>query len=264
MWFDTHAHLSDAKFDVDRDVVVSRAFSSGLSAIVEIADGPEEWPKAQALAEKYPGKIWWAAGLHPYYADQSTPEIWKRLKELASHPQFVAVGEIGLDYAKCPIPPDQQQEAFKLGIDAGLSVNKPLIIHCREAYPDLMPILRDYDRLDPPRRMTNSPGVIHCFSGNKEQALELIEMGFYLGIDGPLTYPSAKNLREAIEGLPLERLVLETDSPYLPPQNHRGQRNEPSYLPQIGQYLSALKHQSAEQLASIVLSSSVNLFRLPY
>jgi TatD DNase family protein len=230
-----------------------------LSAIVEIADGPEEWPKAQALAEKYPGKMWWAAGLHPYYADQSSPEVWTRLKKLAAHPQFVAVGEIGLDYAKCPIPPEKQREAFRLGIETALAVDKPLIIHCRDAYPDLMPILRE---LFGSKKNSRSPGVVHCFSGNPEQAAELVQLGFYLGIDGPVTYPNSNSLRLAIKDVPVERLVLETDSPYLPPQTHRGQRNEPAHLPLIGSHLAHLKSLPETTLADRLTGNSFALFRL--
>ena len=194
MWFETHAHLSDSKFDLDRDQVIEKALTAGISSIVEIADGPAEWPKAQKLSEKYPDQIWWAAGLHPYYADQSTPALWQNLKILTQHPQFVAIGEIGLDYAKCPILPSDQLKAFRCGIDLALEVDKPIIVHCREAYDDLMPLMRECFG-----GKGMSPGVIHCFSGNREQAEELTQMGFFLGVDGPLTYPSAKSLREAVE-----------------------------------------------------------------
>src|SRR5688572_9299489 len=112
MWFDTHAHLSDPKFDSDRDSAIERARQSGVQRILEIADGPEEWPKARRLAEKYAENIWWAAGLHPYYADQASPDLWKRLGEEARHPRFVAIGEVGLDYAKCRIPPETQKAAL--------------------------------------------------------------------------------------------------------------------------------------------------------
>jgi TatD DNase family protein len=256
VWFETHAHLSDSKFDSDRDQVIERAFASGLSTIVEIADGPEEWPKAQALAERYPGKIWWAAGLHPYYADKSSPALWAALKKISKHTQFVAIGEVGLDYAKCPIPPSDQQKAFRSGIELALEIDTPLIIHCREAYNDLMPILREHFKGG------RCPGVVHCFSGNGENAAELVEMGFYLGVDGPITYPNAKSLREALEKIPASSLVLETDSPYLPPQPHRGQRNEPSYLPQIGTHLASLRGNLVANFAETTSENGRRLFRL--
>ena len=257
-WFETHAHLSDPKFDADRPQTIERAFSAGLSGIIEIADGPAEWPKAQKLAEQYPGKMWWAAGLHPYYADQSSPALWRDLKELTKHPQFVAIGEIGLDYAKCPIPRAEQQKAFRLGIELSLETEKPLVVHCRDAYADLMPLLREFFSKPGPI----SPGVVHCFSGDRENASDLIKMGFYLGVDGPITYPNAKGLREALGAVSADALVLETDSPYLPPQTHRGQRNEPSYLPFVGRHLADLCKQSPQQLAATTLKNSRALFRL--
>lgn len=259
MWVDTHAHLSDAKFDQDRDAVVERAIKAGVTYLVEIADGPDEWPKAQSLAEKHAAHMSWAAGLHPYHADQSTPDLWKRLETIAVHPQFVAIGEIGLDYAKCPIPRDVQIATFRAGIELSLKIKKPMVIHCREAYADLLPVLSSYF---PKSKSNVSPGVVHCFSGNAENAQALIEMGFYLGVDGPITYPSAKPLREALMGVPLENLVLETDSPYLPPQTHRGQRNEPLHIPQIGFSLAHLREISTDDLARKTAANSFLLFRV--
>lgn len=258
MWFETHAHLSDAKFDPDRDAAIERAYSAGLSAIVEIADGPAEWPKAQALAERNKGRMWWAAGLHPYYADQSSPEVWEDLKELTKHPQFVAIGEVGLDYAKCPIPPADQQKTFIIAVELALEVDKPLIIHCRDAYADLMPILRSHFK----GTGGKSPGVVHCFSGNADNARDLVGMGFYLGVDGPVTYPSANGLREALCAVDATSLVLETDSPYLPPQTHRGQRNEPSNLLAVGARLADLCKKSPAAMAEITSENASRLFRL--
>lgn len=257
-WFETHAHLCDPKFDDDRDEVIRRAFESGISRIVEIADGPDEWEKARALAEKYPGQIWWAAGLHPYYADQGSPEIINRLRELSHHPQFVAIGEVGLDFAKCQIPVDVQKNSLMAAMTLASEVEKPLIIHCREAYHELLPLFRSRLEKKPPR----SPGVIHCFSGSGDEARELIEMGFFLGVDGPVTYPNSKKLREALRGLPPEKLVIETDSPYLPPQKYRGLRNESSYLPLVGHELAALLNIPPEKFATISRQNSNTLFRL--
>lgn len=261
MWFDTHAHLSDAKFDPDRADAVNRAYQSGVIGIVEIADGPEEWPKAQALAHDNPNRMWWAAGLHPYYADQSNDAVWTELKHIASDPQFVAVGEIGLDYAKCPIAPDVQQRAFRRALDLAIEINKPVVIHCRDAYQDLMPLLRTYanafKKIHP-----DSPGVVHCFSGDQSAAEELIAFDFYLGVDGPLTYPNAHALRKIIQHVPLKNLVIETDSPYLPPQSQRGQRNEPLQIATIGNALAVLKNQEKEIISKQLLQNSHRLYRL--
>lgn len=259
-WFETHAHLSDAQFDPDRGETVDRAVKAGVATLVEIADGPEEWAKAQSLAEKHPDHVYWAAGLHPYYADQSSPKLWEELARLSRHSRFVAVGEVGLDYAKGTIPKDIQINAFKLGLETSRKVNKPLIIHCREAFSDLLPTLKSFHKND--IAGSASPGVIHCFSGGVSEARELMDLGYYLGVDAPITYPKSQPLRDALKEIPLDRLVLETDSPYLPPQTHRGKRNEPFHIPIVGQALADIKRISATAAAEQTVKNSFNLFRL--
>lgn len=252
MWFDTHAHLSDPQFDSDRDAAIQRALSAGVARLIEIADGPSEWEKAQKLSEAYPQNIWWAAGLHPYYAAEGSPEVWKKLRELANAPRFVAIGEVGLDYAKATVPADVQKKAFREAIELALDVKKPLIIHCRNAFPDLHALL------DQP----SYSGVVHCFSGTFEDAEKLLAQGFHLGVDGPLTYPSAKGLREVMAAIPLERIVLETDAPYLPPQTHRGQRNEPAHVATVGVKLAEIRALSVNDLHRITYDNACALFKL--
>lgn len=233
---------------------------AGVFRIIEIADGPSEWTKARDLAERHAGSMWWAGGIHPYHADQATPAVWDDLARLAIDPRFVAVGEIGLDYAKCPIPRERQIQTFEEGLDLAARLNKPVVIHCREAYVDLMPILR---KRAGARTSDDPPGVVHCFSGNAEQARELRTLGFFLGVDGPVTYPGAKGLREALEAVPVDAFVLETDSPYLPPQSRRGQRNEPSCLPEIGMRLALHKGVRPEEASDLWTRNAHRLFRLP-
>jgi len=261
IWFDTHAHLSDAQFDRDRSEVLDRAFTSAVNGIIEIADGPQEWEKAKSLAETRPSKIWWAAGLHPYYADQISETVLHDLKATSEHPQFVAVGEIGLDYAKCPISHDVQKHTLVRMLEFSHQIEKPVILHCRDAYPDLITVLTSFygksrHASAPP------PGVVHCFSGNAEDAGALLEMGFYIGVDGPITYPSARSLRETIQTIPVEKLVIETDAPYLPPQPFRGQRNESSYISHVGEKLAEIKKLSSNQLATILRQNSDTVFQL--
>jgi TatD DNase family protein len=259
-WFETHAHVCDAKFDSDRAEVLERAFQNGVKTLVEIGEGPAEWDKALQLSDAYAPSVFWALGLHPYYADQLDEKLWARLKQMSTHPRLVAVGEIGLDYAKCSIPPETQKKSLRSMIEFALEIKKPLIIHCRDAYPDLLPLLRTY--FQEHKMEKDRPGVIHCFSGDKNEAEELVNMGFFLGIDGPLTYPNSKKLREAVADIPLDHLVLETDCPYLPPQDFRGQRNEPGYIPLIGRFLASLRGISEEELASTLTRNSFSLFRL--
>ena len=227
--------------------------------IIEIADGPTEWEKAKRLAESHAGVMWWAGGIHPYHADQSSPDVWNQLAALAQDPRFVAVGEIGLDYAKCPIPRERQIQTFEEGLSLAERLSKPVVIHCREAYADLMPILRARGSAC---GNGDAPGVVHCFSGNAEQARELRALGFFLGVDGPVTYPNATGLREALDAVPIESFVLETDSPYLPPQSRRGQRNEPSCLPEIGLRLAAHKRCPPSEAAEIWTRNAHRLFRI--
>jgi len=250
IWFDTHAHLADAKFDPDRREAIARAFSAGVNYIVEIGEAPDEWEKARKLSDLYPDHIWWSLGLHPYFSDRLNEELMRQMEKFLPHPRLVGIGEVGLDYAKSSVSREVQVEVLNKIIRLAQTEKKPLIIHCREAYQDLIPLLKSGGA---------SRGVIHCFSGNTSQAKDLLDLGFYIGVDGPLTYPNAKGLREALAIVPLERIVLETDCPYLPPQNHRGQRNEPSYIPQIGQYLAGTQNSSPEEVARI---STQNAFRL--
>jgi TatD DNase family protein len=203
--------------------------------------------------------MWWAGGIHPYHADQSGPAVWSGLERLAADPRFVAVGEIGLDYAKCPIPRERQIVAFEEGLDLADRLDKPVVIHCRDAYADLMPILR---RRGQERRGGQVPGVVHCFSGDGDQARELTGLGYLLGVDGPITYPNAEKLRRALEGVPVESFVIETDSPYLPPQSRRGQRNEPSCLPEVALRLAMHKRCPPAEAADIWMANSRRLFRL--
>lgn len=256
-FFETHAHLSDGLYDDDRDVVIERAFMAGLNRIIEIADGPAEWPKAQALAERYQGRMWWSAGIHPYYSDQGTKQVFDGLKACAAHPQCVAIGEVGLDYAKSTISPDVQKACFVSAIELALALDKPLVIHCRNAYADMIPLLKKFFP-----RAGKPPGVIHCFSGTDSDARAVLQMGFFVGVDGPLTYPSAKVLRGVMGSIPLERIVLETDSPYLPPQTHRGKRNEPAHLIAVAEKLAEIKSVSVDDVARVATANACTLFGL--
>lgn len=261
VWTDTHAHLSDPKFDTDRHVVLDRAFEAGIQLIIEIADGPQEWEKARQLAELYPQKLYWTGGFHPYFADQVTVERLAQLKRLANHAQFVAIGEVGLDYAKASLGRDIQQDSFIKSIESAFDLGKPLVVHCREAYPDLLSIL-EKKMNNCPDALASCPGVIHCFSGTGDEAKALLALGFYIGVDAPITYPSAKRLREALAHVPIEKIVLETDSPYLPPQAHRGKRNEPAYIPMIAKALAELKNIPVGEVQNISYQNTLALYRI--
>lgn len=260
MLVDTHAHLGDARFAEDRDEVLARARGAGVGLVVEIADSPEEWDRAIALARARPDQVRCALGLHPYYADQLSERLAEELKKKAKLPEVLACGEIGLDYAKCGIAREIQRNSFLYMLDAAAAAELPVVIHCREAYGDLLPLLKDYYA---GKRTAGRPrGVLHCFSGSEKEALQAVELGFFLGVDGPVTYPKNDPLRTALKSAGLENLVLETDSPWLPPQGLRGKRNEPASVAEIARRLAELFSREREEVAALTTASARDLYRL--
>ncbi|MCX5778887.1 MAG: TatD family hydrolase [Elusimicrobia bacterium] len=253
---ETHAHLLDEKFDLDRDTTIARARTAGVDAIIEVGCEPANWQKTIAFAVAHKN-ISCVLGIHPQETIAAEPAVLDTLKNLCTHQKVVGVGETGLDYHFETSPRDMQKEVFIHHMDIARSLKKPLVIHCREAYRDLHDILTG---------QCSKPGsffgVIHCFSGTLFDARELTDMGFLLGIDGPVTYPSARNLKEVVTAIPLESLVIETDCPYLPPQEYRGQRNEPSYLPLIAREIAHLKNIPAETVTAATTIAARTLFAL--
>jgi TatD DNase family protein len=262
LFTDTHVHLGDAQFDADRDDVLARATESGVGRLVEIADHPDEWPRAIALARARPDMIRCALGLHPYYADRFDDAFVPRLKAaLAAAPEAVAIGEIGLDYAKSIIPAGTQRRAFSELLAAGRDWNIPLVVHCRDAYLDLVPMLKDaFPRLPAGRRFW---GVVHCFSGTPAEAAACAALGFALGADGPVTYKKNDSLREAFRAAGPDVAVLETDCPYLPPQSSRGRRNEPRAIPEIAAKLAEVWSLPVEEVARRTTANASALYGWP-
>jgi TatD DNase family protein len=232
--------------------------------LVEIADKEEDWDKARALAESDP-RVWWTPGFHPYVADKFTPETPGRLKAALRHPRAVAAGEMGLDYYKhCAVPRERQIEAFTALARAAVESGKPLVLHCREAdaastraQEDMLAVLAS---LPPFWGEGKVRGVAHCFQGTIDNAKRFITLGFLIGIDGPVTYPKGEAVRALAAALPLESLVLETDSPYLPPQAHRGRRNEPSYLPAVAHAVAAARGLSVEEVSRATTANAHKLY----
>lgn len=266
MFIDTHAHLADTAFDTDRDDVLRRAKDAGVHLIVEIGEEESQWPKARELAERHAGQIYWAVGFHPYYAAQGDPGLAERMRKELSHSACVAVGEIGLDYHRPDPAPADQKRVFESLVSMALAAGKPVVIHCRdragsqEAERDLIEILK---RVTPLAAMPSPLGVAHCFQGAPETARLLVDQGFLIGVDAPITYPKAESLRAMVRSVPLDSLVLETDCPYLPPQSHRGKRNEPVHIPAIAESLANLKGLPLNELAATTTANARRLFRLP-
>lgn len=257
---DTHAHLTDEAFEADREEVLRRAQDQGVSLVIEIGEAPEHWDRAVALSRARPSLVRCALGLHPYNARECTDELIARLGRALRVPEVVAVGEIGLDYARCEVPPEVQKAALRRLLAACREWDKPSIIHCRGAYPDLREIVA---RVFPsPPSETRFWGVVHCFSGDPDDAVFLAGRGFALGADGPVTYPKNDSLREAFRRAGPGVTVLETDSPYLPPQSRRGKRNEPSLLPEIAASLARVWGMPPDEAARTTTSNARELFRL--
>jgi TatD DNase family protein len=229
---------------------------------------------AVALAEAYP-QIHAAVGVHPHDAKTLTGEVLEELEALAGHPRVVAVGEIGLDFYRDLSPRDQQRQAFQQQLALASEVGKPVIIHDREAHAEVMAILRHWACPEVPpeldegrsRRVESSPkprGVLHCFSGSLAMAQEAIELGFYISVAGPVTFENARRLRELVRQLPLEKLLVETDCPYLTPHPHRGKRNEPAYVKFVAQEIARVKGLSLEEVACITSDNAQALFALNF
>jgi TatD DNase family protein len=267
MFVDTHCHVADAQFDADRDAVIQRALQARVGTLVEIAESPAMWDAAVTLAENHPF-IYASLGIHPHHAHEVGPAEWPALKnkllDLLRHPKVVAIGEFGLDYFRMQNTKEQQDYLFRQQLELAKETRKPIVIHCRDAHEDTQILLKEfYPQTSVAMDLPQPHGVIHCFSGAWENAQTYMTHGFMLGIDGPVSYPSAKQLKENVMRMPLQRIVLETDSPYLPPQTHRGQRNEPQHIPAIAETIGSIKRKTTEDVARQTSVNARALFRLP-
>lgn len=262
MFVDTHAHLGDPQFDADRDAVFARADEAGVSRVVEIADHPAEWDRAISIARARPKIARCTLGLHPYYADLYDGGFLAKLRAaLDAAPEAVAIGEIGLDYAKAEVARDVQKKAFEDISRAAKSWDVPVVVHCRDAFEDLLPILESVFVSAPAKGKLW--GVIHCFTGGPAEAERCVKLGFVLGADGPVTYKKNDALREAFRLAGPDATVLETDSPYLPPQSKRGKRNEPSAIPEIAARLAEVWGLSADEVGRRTSAAASALYRWP-
>jgi TatD DNase family protein len=254
MIIDTHAHLSDEKFDADKNVVIERAFNAGVERIVEISCEPKYWDKALELSKR--DNIFVAFGIHPNYAEKVSAEDYKKIELFIQGKKCVAVGEIGLDYhydfSEQTVV--LQKELFDIQLKFATKFNMPVIIHSREANEDVISILKALKVIP--------KGVIHCFSGTPQQAKEFVDLGFLLGIDGPLTYKKSEALKQTVLETELNSLLVETDCPYISPQKYRGQRNEPSYVIEILKEIAAIKNIFFEEASKNTTQNALELFNL--
>ena len=265
-WIDTHAHLDDLRFGGDLELVLQRAVESGVAQIISVGADLVSSRAAVALAERKP-RISATVGVHPHNAEGLDQSRLAELRRLAESAQVVAVGEIGLDYYRDLSPRAIQLRAFRAQLGLATDLGKPVVVHIRDergvltAYRDALSVL---DRWVASRSaLPGPPGVLHCYSGDLAVARNALEMGFYLGVDGPVTYPNARKLQALVAQVPAERLLLETDCPYLAPQAHRGRRNEPAYLPHIGHKVAEIQGVTADVIAAVTTQSARALFGLP-
>ena len=252
MFFDTHAHYDSSKFNSDRDEVLSAMPESGVTLIVDPGDNTERSRRAVELAHRYPF-VYAAVGWHPEEAEGWTDESLGEIRALAGDDTVVAIGEIGLDYYWDKTYTDLQKRMFRAQIELALELDLPVIVHDREAHGDCLEIVRDYPVLR---------GVFHCFSGSVEMARELVKRGWYLGFDGPVTYKNAVKALDVIRAVPMDRILLETDSPYLSPVPNRGKRNDSRNLPYIAAVVAREKGTDVETVAAATMENGKRLFRI--
>ena len=250
MYFDTHAHYDSSKFSGDRDEVIRSAYQSGVSLIVDPGDTLERSRNTVALANQY-DFIYAAVGVHPEEYETWTDDTVAHLRELARNSKVVAIGEIGLDYYWDKEHKELQKQMFRAQIELALELDLPIIVHDREAHGDCFSIVCDYPQLR---------GVFHCYSGSADMAKELIKRGWYLGFDGPITYKNNQKAMEVLAVTPLDRIVLETDSPYLSPVPNRGKRNDSRNLPYIAAVVAREKGISVEEVAAITFENGKKLY----
>mgnify|MGYP004605769929 CR=1 FL=1 len=251
--FDTHAHYDDSRFDGDRDAVLAALPEAGVELVLDPGCDLPSSRAAAALAERY-GHVYAAAGIHPENCAGFQDADLAALRQLLAQPKVAAIGEIGLDYYWAENPPrDFQQTVFRKQLALAEELDLPVIVHDREAHGDSLSIIREFPAVT---------GVFHCFSGSPEMAEELLKRGWYLGFDGPITYKNARRAPEVAAITPLERMVVETDAPYLSPVPVRGRRNDSRYLPHVIAKLAEWKGVTPEEMTRITCENGKRLFRL--
>lgn len=250
--FDSHSHLDAAEFDGDREAVIARALEAGVEEQLIPAVDHDSWPGLRAVCAATPG-LHAAYGMHPVYLSRHRPEHLQALGEWIEREQPLAVGEIGLDFFIEDLDPGQQRHYFHGQLQLARDFDLPVVVHARRAVEEVTQSLR---------RIGGLRGVIHSYSGSEEQARQLFDLGFMIGIGGPLTYDRAQRLHRLVAGMPLEFLVLETDSPDQPDATHRGQRNEPAHIRVVLETVARLREASAESIAEATRANARRLLRL--
>jgi len=257
MLVDSHAHLDDSGFDADREAVIERARAAGLRYLLTIGGsrGPEELASSIGLAESHDW-IYATVGVHPHEAKHLDHRVLESLRAFARRPKVLAIGEIGLDYYYDHSPRDEQKQAFVRQLELARQLKLPVVIHCRDAWSDLREIVaRDW-------APGGLAGILHCFTGSREDAFRFLDWGFLISFAGIVTFNKADELRAVARDVPLDRLLTETDSPYLAPVPHRGKRNEPAYVLEVTRKLAELLKISEEEMGQRAAENFARFFKL--
>lgn len=250
--FDSHAHYDDKRFDGDRDAVLSALPTSGVRYVMNAASDLASAETGVALADRY-DFMYCSVGVHPHEAKEAPADLEARLRRLAAQPKALAIGEIGLDYHYDFSPRDIQRDVFRRQLALALALDLPVIVHDREAHRDIMDLLRELR----PR------GVVHCFSGSAEMAKEIVELGMYVGFTGAVTFKNARKPLEAAAAVPLHRLLIETDCPYMAPEPYRGKRCDSSMLDRVAGALADVKGISPQELADAACRNACDVYGIP-
>lgn len=251
MYVDTHCHLDFEQFDADREAVLERARAAGVKRLVIPGVDLAACRRAVALAERYPD-VYAAVGLHPNDAGEFSPAALAELRNLANHPKVVGIGEIGIDLYWRKLSLTEQESVFRAQLRLADEAGKPVIVHDRDAHAEVLAVLQS--------QRPAAGVVLHAFSGDQRMAEAALALGCYLGVDGPLTYKKNEALRAIFAAAPLDRILIETDAPYLTPQPWRGQRNEPAYVRAVAEKLAEIKSISVELAADVTTQNAASFF----
>ena len=252
MLFDTHAHLNDPVFDEDRDTLISSLTGEGVGLVMNPGCSLENSLQAIAIAEKY-DFVYAAVGTHPDTAEEVNEQVIQQYRSLCTHPKVKAIGEIGVDYYYETIPREIQLRAFRMQMELARETGLPVIIHERDAHDDGMRMIKEFPDVT---------GVFHCYSGSAEMARQLVKMGWYIGFTGVLTFKNARKAVETAQSIPLDRIVLETDCPFMAPEPFRGKRNHPGYLYRMAERLAELRELPVEEIHRITTENGKRLYRI--
>ena len=252
MLFDSHAHLNDEAFDQDRPDLLETFRDAGVGLVMNAGCSLASSREGIALAEAYPW-IYCSVGTHPDTADEVNEEVLEVYRQMCSHPKVKAIGEIGLDYYYETIHRDAQMRAFRMQMQLAEELDMPVIVHERDAHEDGMSIVKEFPKVK---------GVFHCYSGSAEMARQLVDMGWYIGFTGVLTFKNARKAVETAASIPLERILLETDCPYMAPEPYRGKRNHPGYLPKMAEKLAQIRGIPVEEAIRATTENAKRLYRI--